>query len=187
MAWSGTYACRSVATPAVLNKFEATFDAYWNDIAFESYDPEVHGERLDHALAQASGSTSTTDLKINLSGLEVRPFPHQRDMLERLRVEREIRGRNRNLLVAATGTGKTVMAALDYRDLSKKLDNPHARLLFVAHRKEILRQSLRMYQEVLDNASFGELLHSGQRTADLGPCLRERPVPQHPALGTADP
>ncbi|MCX4700452.1 DUF3427 domain-containing protein [Streptomyces sp. NBC_01373] len=152
----------SVATPAVLNKFEATFDAYWNDIAFESYDPEVHGERLDHALAQASGSTSTTDLKINLSGLEVRPFPHQRDMLERLRVEREIRGRNRNLLVAATGTGKTVMAALDYRDLSKKLDNPHARLLFVAHRKEILRQSLRMYQEVLDNASFGELLHSGQ-------------------------
>ncbi|MET7382495.1 DUF3427 domain-containing protein [Streptomyces sp. NPDC005526] len=151
----------SVATPAVLDKFEATFDAYWNDTAFETYDPDLHGERLDEALAQASGTGSTTDLKINLSGLEVRPFPHQRDMLERLTVEREIRGRHRNLLVAATGTGKTVMAALDYRSLCGSREGGRPRLLFVAHRKEILRQSLRTYREVLDDASFGELLHAG--------------------------
>ncbi|MEU6240613.1 DUF3427 domain-containing protein [Streptomyces sp. NPDC047024] len=152
----------SVATPAVLDKFEATFDAYWNDIAFETYDPDQHGQRLDEALAQASGTSTGTDLKINLSGLEVRPFPHQRDMLERLTVERELRGRHRNLLVAATGTGKTVMAALDYRGLRKKSDDGPPRLLFVAHRKEILKQSLRTYREVLDDASFGELLHGGQ-------------------------
>jgi superfamily II DNA or RNA helicase/HKD family nuclease len=151
----------SVATPAVLDKFEATFDAYWNDTAFETYNPDLHGERLDGALAQASGSTSTTDVKINLSGLEVRPFPHQRDMLERLNVEREIRGRHRNLLVAATGTGKTVMAALDYRRLCRESDAGRPRLLFVAHRKEILKQSLRTYREVLDDASFGELLYGG--------------------------
>jgi superfamily II DNA or RNA helicase/HKD family nuclease len=152
----------SVATPAVLNKFVATFDAYWNDIAFELYDPEDDGERLDQALAQAGGTGLTTDLKISLSGLEVRPFPHQQDMLERLRIEREIRGRNRNLLVAATGTGKTVMAALDYRDLRKKLGNGNPKLLFVAHRKEILKQSLRTYREVLDDASFGEFLYSNE-------------------------
>ncbi|MEU6032150.1 DUF3427 domain-containing protein [Streptomyces tauricus] len=152
----------SVATPAVLNKFEATFDSYWNDIAFESYDPDDDGERLDRALAQAGGTGSATDLKINLSGLEVRAFPHQRDMLERLSVEREIRGRHHNLLVAATGTGKTVMAALDYRSLRKKLGGGNPKLLFVAHRKEILRQSLRTYREVLDDASFGELLHGGE-------------------------
>ncbi|MFG2604335.1 DUF3427 domain-containing protein [Streptomyces sp. NPDC048514] len=152
----------SVATPAVLNKFEATFEAYWNDSAFETYDPGLHGERLDTALAQAGGTTATADLKINLSGLEVRPFPHQRDMLERLDVEREIRGRHRNLLVAATGTGKTVMAALDYRSLCHKSADRRPTLLFVAHRKEILNQSLRTYREVLDDASFGELLHAGQ-------------------------
>ncbi|MFE5404572.1 DUF3427 domain-containing protein [Streptomyces sp. NPDC056580] len=151
----------SIATPAVLDKFEATFDAYWNDTAFETYDPDLHGERLDGALAQAGGSTSSSDLKINLSGLEVRPFPHQRDMLERLTVEREIQGRHRNLLVAATGTGKTVMAALDYRGLCRASKGGRPRLLFVAHRKEILRQSLRTYREVLDDASFGELLHAG--------------------------
>ncbi|MGW1530597.1 DUF3427 domain-containing protein [Streptomyces aureus] len=152
----------SVATPAVINKFQATFDAYWDDIAFEPYDPDADGERLDHALSQAGGTGRPGDLKINLSGLEVRPFPHQRDMLERLQVEREIHGRNRNLLVAATGTGKTVMAALDYRSLHKEQDLETPKLLFVAHRKEILNQSLRTYQEVLDDASFGELLHSGQ-------------------------
>ncbi|MGC5037743.1 DUF3427 domain-containing protein [Streptomyces sp. DT190] len=152
----------SVATPAVLNKFEATFDAYWSDSAFETYDPDHHSERLDHALAQAGGNTSTTDLKINLSGLEVRPFPYQQDMLERLQVERELRGRDRNLLVAATGTGKTVMAALDYRSLAKGFADRRPKLLFVAHRKEILKQSLRTYREVLDDASFGELLYSGE-------------------------
>ncbi|MFF8730275.1 DUF3427 domain-containing protein [Streptomyces sp. NPDC015171] len=156
----------SVATPAVLNKFEATFDAYWNDIAFETYDPDLHGVRLDEALAQASGSSSSTDLKISLSGLEVRPFPHQRDMLERLTVERELRGRHRNLLVAATGTGKTVMAALDYRYLCSTSEGRRPRLLFVAHRKEILKQSLRTYREVLDDASFGELLHAGQEPGE---------------------
>lgn len=153
----------SVATPAVLDKFEATFDAYWSDPAFETYDPDIHGTRLDQALAQASGATSGTDVKISLSGLEVRPYPHQQDMLERLTVEREFRNRHRNLLVAATGTGKTVMAALDYRNLCRKHDGAgRPTLLFVAHRKEILKQSLRTYREVLDDASFGELLHAGQ-------------------------
>lgn len=152
----------SVATPRVLDKFEATFDAYWDDVAFESYDPDEDGERLSSALTRAGGKGTGDDLKINLSGLAVQPYPHQRDMLERLRVEREIRGHHENLLVAATGTGKTVMAALDYRNLRDQHGGELPRLLFVAHRKEILRQSLRTYQEVLTDASFGELLYNGQ-------------------------
>lgn len=157
----------SVATPVVLNKFEATFDAYWNDIAFELYDPDRDARKLDEALSVAGGSPSSQDFKISLSGLEVRPHPHQADMLERLRVEREVRGHRHNLLVAATGTGKTVMAALDYRNLHKEWGGKrYPRLLFVAHRKEILRQSLRMYREVLDDASFGEALFSGELPRD---------------------
>ena len=62
--------------------------------------------------------------------------------------------------ITATGTGKTVIAALDYRRLRER----HGRdlsLLFVAHRKEILAQSRRMYQEVLTESNFGELLVDG--------------------------
>ncbi|MFE5032955.1 DUF3427 domain-containing protein [Streptomyces sp. NPDC056683] len=157
----------SIATPAVLTKFEASFDSYWNDIAFEAYDPDRDARKLDEALGVAGGSTSGQDDKISLSGLEVRPYPHQADMLERLRVEREVRGHHHNLLVAATGTGKTVMAALDYRSLHKQWGNKqYPRLLFVAHRKEILKQSLRKYREVLDDASFGEPLFSGELPRD---------------------
>ncbi|WP_329350704.1 DUF3427 domain-containing protein [Streptomyces sp. NBC_01261] len=153
----------SIATPDVLRKFEATFEAYWNDLSFETYDPDADGERLQEALAIAGGTSSTAakDRGITLSGLEVRPYPHQRDMLERLNVERDVHDVHRNLLVAATGTGKTVMAALDYRQLRKK-HGRDLRLLFVAHRKEILQQSLRTYQDVLMDANFGESLHSGE-------------------------
>ncbi|MEV6652350.1 DUF3427 domain-containing protein [Streptomyces sp. NPDC051219] len=151
----------AVATPAVIKKFEATFDSYWSESAFESYDPDRDAQRLDEALSQAGRSTSSAgDRRISLSGLQVRPYPHQRDMLERLEVEREVHDRHRNLLVAATGTGKTVMAALDYKHLRQK-HGRDLRLLFVAHRQEILRQSHRTYQDVLIDANFGEELHSG--------------------------
>ncbi|WP_405932200.1 DUF3427 domain-containing protein [Streptomyces sp. NBC_00827] len=153
----------SVATPDVLRKFDATFDAYWNDPSFETYDPDTDGARLQEALAIAGGTSSiaAADRRITLSGLEVRPHPYQRDMLERLEVEREVHDRHRNLLVAATGTGKTVMAALDYKHLRKK-HGRDLRLLFVAHRKEILQQSMRTYQDILVDANFGEALHSGE-------------------------
>ncbi|MFF2962186.1 DUF3427 domain-containing protein [Streptomyces sp. NPDC057963] len=151
----------SVATPSVLRKFEATFDAYWSERSFEPYDPDSDGQRLDEALSHAGGSSQNGATTITLSGLEVRPYPHQRDMLERLEVERTVHGRNRNLLVAATGTGKTVMAALDFKRLKRTLGRD-PRLLFVAHRKEILEQSLRVYQNVLTNANFGELFVGGE-------------------------
>ncbi|MGW4200463.1 DUF3427 domain-containing protein [Streptomyces sp. NPDC004726] len=152
----------SIATPDVLRKFEATFDSYWSESAFESYHPERDSTRLDEALHVAGRGTtgSPEGRRITLSGLEVRPYPHQRDMLERLEVERTVHDRHRNLLVAATGTGKTVMAALDYKRLRQR-HGRDLRLLFVAHRQEILRQALRTYQDVLTDANFGEEMHSG--------------------------
>ena len=108
-----------IATPTLLSKFQATFDTYWNDASFETYDPESADERdrLDDALAEASGSRRSDRVTLSLSGLEVTPYPFQRRMLEELDVERTVHGRHRNLIVAATGTGKTVVAALDYRRL----------------------------------------------------------------------
>ena len=150
-----------VITPSLLDKFNATFETYWNDSSFEKYDPDVDAERLDRALLEAGGSLSGDRLTLSLSGLTVTPYPYQQEMLDELEAEREVHHRHRNLLVAATGTGKTVVAALDYRNLvSKYNDNPS--ILFVAHRKEILKQSLRTYREVLGDANFGELYVDGE-------------------------
>ncbi len=152
-----------VATPELLRKFEATFDTYWESSAFESYDPTANADRLDDALAYAGNRTSRTTTTIDFSGLEVRALPHQQEILEALESERDLHGRHRNLVVAATGTGKTVVAALDYRRLVHEVYQRDLSLLFVAHRKEILHQSLRVYRNTMRDGSFGEAYVGGAR------------------------
>jgi superfamily II DNA or RNA helicase/HKD family nuclease len=155
-----------IATPSLLDKFSATFDTYWNDSTFETYNPQRDGDRLDDALAEAGNRKTSDRVTISLAGLEVRPRPYQAEMLEEIEVEREVHNRHRNLVVAATGTGKTVIAALDYRrlrDAALQRGEPAPSLLFVAHRREILQQSIRTYREVLADASFGEEYYSGAR------------------------
>ncbi|HWH27671.1 MAG TPA: DEAD/DEAH box helicase family protein, partial [Mycobacteriales bacterium] len=148
-------------TPELIGKFRASFDTYWEEPSFVAYDPDTDGERLDHVLAEAGGQRTSTTSTFSVSGLQVRPYPHQQEILDQLSVEREVHDRHRNLVVAATGTGKTVVAALDYQRLCA--DGQNRSLLFVAHRKEILEQSLRTYREVLSDASFGELYVGGER------------------------
>lgn len=147
---------------SLLRKFEATFEAYWNSAEFERYDPDLDRDRIDDALLEASGRRTSDRITLSLSGLEVRPFPYQQEMLDALEAERAVHGRHRNLVVAATGTGKTVVAGFDYRRLAQRAgDQPS--LLFVAHRKEILDQSLRTYREVLTDPNFGEVFIGGAR------------------------
>lgn len=151
-----------VGTPSLLEKFAATFDTYWNDASFELYDPARDRDKLDDALAEAAGRGRDNRVTISLSGLEVRAYPYQQEILDAVEAERIVHDRHRNLIVAATGTGKTVIAALDYRRLSEEAGR-RPRLLFIAHRKEILDQSLRTYREVLAATSFGESYVAGAR------------------------
>lgn len=152
----------SIATPELLKKFEVTFDSYWEQKAFQTYDPDRDGDRLDAALERNGGRrTAAPD---TVTGLEVVPFLHQEEMLEDLEAERS-KGFNRNLLVAATGTGKTVIVALDYKRLCEAAGRPLS-LLFVAHRQEILKQSLRTYRSVLQDGAFGELYVGDHKPQD---------------------
>lgn len=149
------------ATPSLLQKFDATFDSYWNSSEFERYNPDADRDRLDDALIAARGGRTGERITISISGLEVRPFPYQQEILDAIEVERVVHDRHRNLVVAATGTGKTVVAALDYRRLCSP--GQRLKLLFVAHRREILEQSLRTYREVLGDGDFGEMYVGGAR------------------------
>lgn len=151
----------AVSTPHLLDKFRVTFDSYWESREFELYRPADDGVKLREALDVAAGKKTTERVVVTLSGLEVQPKPYQAEMLEQLDAERQLHDRHRNLIVAATGTGKTVVAALDYRRLRQAHDRDLS-LLFVAHRKEILLQARRMYQEVLTEPTFGELLVDGE-------------------------
>jgi superfamily II DNA or RNA helicase len=96
---------------------------------------------------------------MNLSFFDIKPYPFQLEILEKLDVERTVHNRNRNLVVAATGTGKTVISAFDYKNF--KLNHKSSKLLFLAHRKEILSQSLFAYRGILRDNNFGELWVDG--------------------------
>ena len=152
-------------TPEVLDKFEAVFDTYWNDPLFHDYTPSADHDRLKSALS-LERTGGARDVRIELSGLDVEPRPHQQAILEALQSEREVHDRHRNLVIAATGTGKTVVAALDYKRLAKSSQSLPP-LLFVAHQRQLLTQAIRTYREVLRDPNFGELL-DGAHTPQFG-------------------
>ncbi|MEV5763602.1 DUF3427 domain-containing protein [Micromonospora sp. NPDC052213] len=146
----------NVEQPHVIDTFTATFEDYWNDPAFEDYDASRDADRLRQALS----GERPGEAPIQIANLDVRPYPYQAEILADLDAERHVHGRWRNLVVMATGTGKTVVAALDYRRLHKtgKADS----LLFVAHQEQILRQSLATFRQVMGDGSFGEMLVGGK-------------------------
>lgn len=147
-----------IASPELLKKFRGTFESYWNDPEYELYNPARDAERFDRAIAPAS-TTGYDDG--SFPSIDIHPFTHQSEILEKLDAERQRHGRFRNLVVAATGTGKTIVAALDYKRQS--IDDRRPSLLFVAHRKEILTQSRSMFRMVLRDGTFGELYVDGHR------------------------
>ena len=130
--------------PDVVRTFRSSFESYWANKQFEPYD----SKQFEVAIASTQVSNPS-----ELLNLEITPYPFQREILDRIQGEREL-GRPHTLVVAATGTGKTIMAALDYKHLRSTLESN--KLLFIAHRKEILRQSRNTFRHVLKNGSFGE-------------------------------
>ena len=106
--------------PETIDKISATFESYWNSNEFEYYD-EGQKERLAHALKAEKYFDSNN---AELYTLDISPYSYQQEILERLQMEREVRNHWRNLVVAATGTGKTVMAASDYKLFTHQCVHP---------------------------------------------------------------
>ena len=145
--------------PETMDKIEATFESYWNSGEFEYYTPGQR-ERLSRALKAERYFGANDAARYTL---DVIPYPYQQEILDKLAAERNVHGRFRNLVVAATGTGKTVVSALDYKRFCRERHGARNRLLFIAHREEILRQSLETFRAVLKDANFGELFVGGSR------------------------
>ncbi|MBU2525639.1 MAG: DUF3427 domain-containing protein [Bacteroidetes bacterium] len=139
----------------IIDKFQKTFDTYWQDKEFEIFDKNRDVEKLRTALKNEKRTESINPAAY----FDIKPFPYQEEILEKLSTERSVHKRYRNLLVAATGTGKTVISAFDYKRFRQ--ENPKAKLLFVAHRKEILQQAQASFQGILKDQNFGELWVDG--------------------------
>lgn len=147
----------NIESPHLIQKFEASFESYWNSEEFKIYNGSDSEKKvLSDALNQESS------VNFNQAFFDIKPFSFQQEILEKLELERLLKENHKNLVVAATGTGKTVISAFDYKNFASEF-NGNPKLLFVAHRKEILKQSLQTFRQVLKEASFGELLVDGFR------------------------
>lgn len=151
----------NVENPHIIKSALATFKQYWNSSNFEDFNigginkfnRELNNQRYQPSLISAKAFQ------------HYQLLPHQKNILDRLQAERTQNHLYRNLVVAATGTGKTVVSAFDYKKFYYQHPH-HNKLLFVAHREEILQQALRTYQSVLNDANFGELWVGNNRPAN---------------------
>lgn len=150
----------NVENPHIIKTALATFEMYWNSPNFEDF--RLGGiEKFNKEIHRNIFHSETTDYVYQRYTL----LPHQKQILDKLRVEREDRKNYKNLIVAATGTGKTVISAFDYQEFART--HSRSRILFTAHREEILRQSHNTYRSVLQDANFGTLWVGTERPHDV--------------------
>lgn len=140
----------NVENPHIIKSALATFNQYWLSPNFEDF--RVGGIERFYAETKKEHYTGPSRIEY-LNKYTI--LPHQKQILDKLLIERE-NGLKTNLIVAATGTGKTVISAFDYQYFSATGVRP-SKLLFVAHREEILKQARLTYRSVMQNANFGEL------------------------------
>lgn len=148
-----------------MQKIEATFETYWNSPEFMIFNRETDENRLKTALLKGKGIESNGNSAMDVHYFDISPHHYQQEILDKLEAERQVHGNFRNLVISATGTGKTVISAFDYKRFNK--ENQRARLLFVAHRKEILSQSLQCFRNILKQPNFGGLLVDGIRPESI--------------------
>ncbi|TAJ45558.1 DUF3427 domain-containing protein [Methanofollis fontis] len=144
----------------IIRKIDATFETYWNDPEFITYTDASR----DHLIR--SLSKETKDDSGVTTVFDIQPYHFQKEILEQIKAERELHHNFKNLIVAATGTGKTVISAFDYKDLTSKAGH-YPRLLFVAHREEILKQSINVFRGILKDPNFGDLLVGGNEPTQI--------------------
>lgn len=140
----------NVENPHIIKTALATFSLYWNSKNFEDFKDGGVEKLYKELQKERMLKDRATNILVKYTIL-----PHQKQILDKLITVRE-NGIKRNLIVAATGTGKTVISAFDYKLFAEVHPGRH-RILFIAHRKEILEQAQGTYRSVLQNANFSEL------------------------------
>ena len=133
--------------PDVIRKMGSVFEAYWEGEDFRTFNRSEFVEETER--------TKITGPSIILSPIELRLEPFQERLLEQINVSRR-QGHHKNLLVAATGTGKTYLSAFDAKKFKPN------KFLFVVHRANIAKAAMETYRAVFGvEKSIG--MYSGVR------------------------
>ena len=149
----------SVENRHIISKTQATFDNYWNSYDFEPIDDEDALKRFEDAIRKERNYNDSNNNEVEYITRFERKT-HQIKVLAKLQYEREMIHSRKNLIIAATGTGKTAISAFDFKDYNQqciKEKGRKARLLFIVHREKILKQARFTFRSVMVDANFGEI------------------------------
>lgn len=146
----------SAELPDLFRRSEAEFESYWESPNFHLYCDGDLSKFIEASNAERNDANPVALLTL----FQLSPRPYQQAVLDNLQKARANHNHYRNLVVAATGTGKTLIAAFDYK-AQCQCNQTRPSLLFLVHRKEILQQAVESFRHVLQDGDFGELLVDG--------------------------
>ncbi|MFS0781236.1 DUF3427 domain-containing protein [Bacillus sp. 1P06AnD] len=118
-----------------------------------NYKPVVNSQKLNTVI-DFSESYQVNSIE---NAIKITPNKMQEAALAQIQSLRDA-GKNKGLIISATGTGKTYLSAFDVRRFAPK------RMLFIVHREQILKKAKSDYQKVLGgpDQDFGILSGNSQ-------------------------
>lgn len=138
----------SLANGALINNTLFQFQQMWQeaipltDIWLKQYTDKYHSlQKLKRQFATAQENISTNDIT---------PNKMQQEALTAL-AKLQQDNKHKALLISATGTGKTYLSAFAVKKANPK------RLLFLAHREQILKQACKTFAKIIPDSQYGIL------------------------------
>lgn len=138
----------SLTNGALINNTLSQFQQMWQeaqpltDIWLKQYATKYHSlQKLKREFAAAQENISTNDIAPNKMQQEALKA------LEKLQQD----NKHKALLISATGTGKTYLSAFAVKKANPK------RLLFLAHREQILKQACKTFAKIIPDIQYGIL------------------------------
>jgi len=138
----------SLANGALIHNTLSQFQQMWQeaipltDIWLKQYTDKYHSlQKLKRQFATAQENISTNDIAPNKMQQEALKA------LEKLQQD----NKHKALLISATGTGKTYLSAFAVKKAKPK------RLLFLAHREQILKQACKTFAKIIPDIQYGIL------------------------------
>lgn len=138
----------SLANGALINNTLSQFQQMWQeaipltDIWLKQYTDKYHSlQKLKRQFATAQENISTNDIT---------PNKMQQEALTAL-AKLQQDNKHKALLISATGTGKTYLSAFAVKKANPK------RLLFLAHREQILKQACKTFAKIIPDSQYGIL------------------------------
>lgn len=126
---------------AVLGEVMTEFNDLWNKTK------SLNQDMINYYAQKINFAIERWDMDYDLAERQIQPNYMQKKALKELNRNRAI-GINRSLVISATGSGKTYLAAFDALNFAPK------RLLYVVHEGSILRKSLETFQEVFNGLKY---------------------------------